>query len=115
MTPNPSAQTEFNHNLAVTAKVQGMQQAANNRAGWLQLARDMAIKLALQSPNRAVNADQVQKAMLDAYPDYHPRLLGNAAGSLFRGRCWKNTQILARSVRVSNHARLIWWWQYLGS
>ena len=115
MVPNPDSRTQFDSNLAEAAKIQGMHLAASNRSGWLQLARDMAIKLAMQSPNRVVNADQVQKALLATYPDYHPSLLGPAAGSIFRGRNWKNTQVLARSIRVSNHARLLWWWQYLGS
>ena len=41
----------------------------------------------------------------------HPEMLGNAAGSVFRGKDWRFTGRWEKSARVSNHARVNRVWE----
>lgn len=94
-------------------KTQGMASAAKNKAWLLDLAREKAREIALSRVSREVTADDVHEALFRA--GHKPEHLGNAAGSIFRGRCWQFTGRYVRSQRPSNHSRDIKVWFYTGS
>ena len=88
------------------AKEEGMELAADNRAGVLAVARHLAVVIARRQGR--VSADDVQFAMIDRR--YDPAMLGNAAGSIFRGKQWRQIG-REKSQRVSNHARWVFVWE----
>jgi len=73
----------------------------------LQLARDIAEDLA-RAGNGCCNADDVGKVLKD---QYGIPTLGGAAGSIFRGKQWEFTGEWIKSVRKSNHNRMIREWR----
>ena len=87
-------------------KESGIAQAAAHRAKILAAARDVARKLAAE--RGTTNADDVaielEKHGVDSTE------LGNAAGSIFRGKDWKFVGFM-KSVRVSRHRNQIRIWQ----
>jgi hypothetical protein len=76
-----------------------------------KLAMSKAIELA-KSGYGYVNADDVQ-ASLKA-DGYLPEDLGNAAGALFRSKCFENVGT-TRSLREGNRGRRIIVWKYIGA
>ena len=76
-----------------------------------KLAMSKAIELA-KSGYGYVNADDVQ-ASLKA-DGYLPEDLGNAAGALFRSKCFENVGT-TRSLREGNRGRRIIIWKYIGA
>lgn len=77
----------------------------------LDTAREIAVSLAKSRDDRCVTADDVGESMdkLRMTP------LGPAAGSLFSQKCnWEFTGRRVRSTRVSNHARELKVWRYIG-
>lgn len=99
---------------AIAAREQaeaGMNLAARNNQPQLEYARRLAVEIGREK--RFVTADDVQRAMVDkGFPESS---LGNAAGSVFRGRDWKWDGVRTiKSTRVASHGRLIRVWEFVG-
>jgi hypothetical protein len=84
----------FDLRLGRRAKEAGMNLAAANKSDLLERARTIAISIA--SRKGEVTADDVVAELGES--------LGNAAGSLFRGKQWRFTGRWRQSPRASNHA-----------
>ena len=95
----------FDFQEAQRRKEHGMDRAAANKSVALAFAQGFAVSYALRTGS--CNADIVQEHLLDI--GLH---LGNAAGSIFRGKHWKCTGWI-KSNRITNHARFIRQWEYL--
>ncbi len=78
----------------------------------LDHARHVAKQIAMLRESRTVTADDVGKAF---EKEGITESLGNAAGSLFRGKEWEFTGQRIKSSRKSNHSREIKVWRYVGS
>ena len=87
-------------------KEEGMARAADARATALALAKQYAVTLA--ETHGEITSDDVALAMEQDGHRYED--LGNAAGSLFRGR-FEWTGRTATSARVSTHGRIIRVWR----
>lgn len=83
-----------------------MQLAAEKRAEILLIAKDIARRMAQKQGE--VTADDVQRRLI--LWDYDLSDLGNAAGSIFKGKEWECVG-WKKSERVSNHARAIRVWR----
>lgn len=94
-----STQLQFNLAAAEQHKQSGMVAAALSKADLLEYAVELAERIARSTGD--VTADDVN-ALLIAQGRGS---LGNAAGSLFRGKQWQFTGQWRTSTRVSNHAR----------
>jgi len=101
--------TLFDPVASEAAKTEGMTLAADNKAGLLALARDIAKRAALAKSSRTASADDVTEAFVaQGIP---AGALGNAAGSIFTEECWEFTGLRIKSKRVCNHAREIKVWR----
>lgn len=100
--------TLFDHAAAIEAKETGMKLAADNRPSDLDIARQVARRLALSTPDRTTHADEVGRVLAE---DFGIRSLGPAAGSLFKGGEWAFTGQRILSARRSNHARELKIWR----
>jgi hypothetical protein len=76
-----------------------------------KLAMSKAIELAKDGYGY-VNADDVQASLKE--DGYLPEDLGNAAGALFRSKCFENVGT-TRSLREGNRGRRIIIWKYIGA
>ena len=83
--------------------------ASAKRSYVLSYARMLAVTIAKSRPDSCVTADDVYRQL--ALLGHDGNLLGNAAGSLFRGDRWEFTGQRKQSVRISNHARWIMVWK----
>ena len=93
-------------------KETGMTNAMNgSKHLLLDRARHVAKQIAMLRDSRTVSADDVFKALAE---EGITESLGNAAGSLFRGSEWEFTGERIKSRRISNHAREIKVWRYVG-
>jgi len=100
----------FDFESGLRAKTEGMSAAALTRSELLSQAREIAVAIARHRVNRRVTADDVGRALrLRGLPD-----LGPAAGSIFRGSMWEFTGERVRSARISNHARELKVWEFVG-
>ncbi len=110
---NPMSQStsvkHFNVDDGRTLRDAGRALVASNRSYLLSYARMLAITIGKQRPDRCVTADDVYRQL--ALLGHDMALLGNAAGSLFRGDRWEFTGQRKQSVRISNHARWIMVWR----
>ena len=90
----------------------GIDQAADAfcRRNMIVAAREIASKIA--STRGSVTADDVFMEM--ERRNLNPELLGNAAGSLFRGKEFVFFGEWKKSARVSNHARMNRVWHLVG-
>lgn len=88
---------KYNRRLALQLKEQGMQRAADKRRENLRMAQEYAKLYARR--NGSVHADIVS-AWLDKRG---MEQLGNAAGSLFKGKEWEFTGEWVKSKKVTNH------------
>lgn len=91
----------FDEALGQALKAEGIERAATAREDVLALGRELVRKAALRRPERTATAD-------DAAFGFHVHglpedALGNAAGSLFRGKEWEFTGAWSPSKRTSNH------------
>jgi hypothetical protein len=102
----------FDADASEAGKVAGMGRAAESRASLLDLARPIAVYIALSRPTREVTADDVQRGLVEL--GYSPHALGNAAGSLFKGKEWEWTGKFIKSERVHSHSNLLRVWRYVG-
>ena len=90
----------------------GMEIAAGNRQPLLQYARQQAIRIGAERGE--CTADDVQAALRERFEGYRPRMLGNAAGSIFRGGPWIFRGRFCPSHRPSRHGNLIRIWEFVG-
>ncbi len=91
-------------------KAEGMKLAAQHRAMGLARARTLAIEIALRWPSREVTSDMVGLAMTER----NLKNLGPAMGSIFRGKEWQFTGRYVKSIRITNHSRMLRVWKYVG-
>lgn len=96
----------FDHAEAERRKQAGMAQAAAARADLLRQAQEIAVQVA--AVQGEVTSDDVALRMEQVGLDYEA--LGNAAGSVFRGR-FEWTGRVTQSCRVSTHGRVIRVWR----
>ena len=96
----------FDWQRAQRLKEQGMESSALINSANLINAQMTAILIAKKN-NGYCNADMVQKELMK-----DGIYLGNAAGSIFRGKNWKCTGWI-KSQRITNHCRFIRVWQYV--
>lgn len=99
-------QSSFNFTESIEARDAGMKVAADNRTSLLDHARKIAVEIA--KDKGVVTADDVQRRLERQGIDVHA--LGNAAGSLFRGKHWRWTGELRQSARVHAHGNLLRVW-----
>ena len=90
------------------ARDTGMAIAAENRNEPLFVAQCIAVWIAENRPDRTVTIDDVIGHLASHGYDWK---LGNASGSVFRGKMWQDTGRRLKSSRVSNHRREIRVWQ----
>lgn len=95
-----------------SARERGMATAASNRRELLATARALAVEIARRREDRCVTADDVQRALVERGVGIHE--LGNAAGSLFKGKGWRATGRYVKSQRVHAHANRIAVWEWVG-
>lgn len=93
----------MNVQMGEELKKEGMARAALSRAELLQLAKD-GCRIAAQERGGTATADDGAEFLISM--GYDPAELGNAAGSLFRGKEWHFTGEWRVSARVSNHGRM---------
>lgn len=96
---------------AQVQKEDGMQAAAESEKRRLALdcAREAVEDAALGRGSQTATIDDAYEALLRAgFPE---SILGNAAGSVFRGLKWKWTGQMVPSKRVSNHGRIVRVWR----
>jgi len=99
----------FNLDDGMKLRDEGMLLASSKRAYILSYARVLAVTIAKNKPDKRVTADDVYRQLGLLGLDWN--ILGNAAGSLFRGDRWEFTGERKKSVRISNHARWIMVWK----
>lgn len=85
----------------------GMALAAASREAILEVARERARFVARERGE--VSMDDVVAALV--VNGYDPAELGNAAGSVFRGREWVWTGRFVKSARVASHSNLLRVWR----
>jgi len=102
-------QTEISFDIAEgeQRKEAGLQLAAMERDELLKSAKELAVWMA--NAYGTVTYDDVFHQLMLA--GLHPEMLGNAAGSVFRGKEWRFTGRWEKSARVSNHARVNRVWE----
>ena len=106
----PGASIPFSQlEIELQSRDEGMDRAAQARSTLLALARFYARRIATNRHDRCCDADQVQAEM--QRQGYSSAQLGNAAGSIFRGKHWQDTGRRMRSERAGNHAREIRIWR----
>lgn len=100
--------TIFDAPASQAAKQSGMDRAAANAVDILSLARGVARSLASERAD-GITADDIVERLVRL--GYSPHALGNAAGSLFRGREWRWTGERRKSARVHAHANELKVWK----
>jgi hypothetical protein len=101
------ASINFDISEGESRKETGIALACMERDDVLEQAREIAVYLA--HLHATVTIDCVILEMQAR--GLHPELLGNAAGSVFRGKQWRFTGRWQKSARVSNHARVNRVWE----
>lgn len=96
----------FDGDQSKSAKVNGMELAAENRSSDLAKARDIAVELCRK--NGTTDADEVGRVL---YERHEIKSLGPAAGSLFKDSRFEFTGERRRSTRKKNHARELKVWR----
>ena len=100
----------FNLDEGIRQRDIGMQLAADNRKRLLDVAKIIAVEIALQEPDHCCCIDMVHQEMGRRGL---PPSLGQAAGSVFRASHWEfshNTQ----TVKTTSHGREIKVWKLKG-
>lgn len=88
----------------------GIAQAAANKPGLLAFAKDIAAEIGRKQ--RFVTADDVQFELNRR--SVSEEALGNAAGSLFKGKVWRFTGRFVPCQRENSHGRMLRVWEYVG-
>lgn len=96
----------FDVSKSESAKVDGMQLAAEAKQSDLQLARDIAVELCRE--HGSTDADEVGRVLFERH---NIKSLGPAAGSLFTDGRFVFTGQRKRSERKKNHARELKVWR----
>jgi hypothetical protein len=104
-------ETLFDLQTAEAAKLAGMDLAAVARDSILDEARRAAVFIASLRDDRSVSADDVMERLCSL--GRKPEELGNAAGSVFRGKRWRWNGKWVKSRRETNHARMIRVWELI--
>ena len=111
---------------AQALKKAGMKLAADNRPGALALAREIAEELANEKSHlshfggapcrirtsRNLTIDDVRRAYEARGGDWSE--LGNAAGSVFKGKGWEWTGRFVASTHAASHGRMVREWRWVG-
>jgi hypothetical protein len=97
----------FDRAASIAAKDEGIKRAADNKASLLAFARKQAIEVAREKGE--ITADDVQARLFEK--GISVRALGNAAGSLFRGKQWEWTGRFKLSERVHAHRNPLRVWR----
>ena len=92
--------------VTVAAKAAGMDKAAENKKKLLEYARGIARDLA--KGGNVISADDVQRELERRKISVHA--LGNAAGSLFKGKEWMAVGRI-KSKRVHAHSNWLTTWR----
>jgi len=110
----PPQRTLFDAIASARGKEDGIALAAGakSRREVLALAQQLARRIALSRESRETHMDDVQAALIGR--GYTPADLGNAAGAVFRERCWRFTGRWTKSERVSSHRNDLRIWRYAG-
>jgi len=108
-----STQPLFDHVESQARKTRGMSLAAGIRNELLSKVQGVAVEVA--RAKGCITADDVTFEMLRRDPFYDPAKLGNAAGSIFKGRQWQWTGAVLPAVRVESHGRLLRVWRLRAS
>lgn len=104
--------TIFDAIAANAAKERGIAVAADGNRHLLEFAQSVARQLGRRQGR--VTADDVVRELIEVH-GWQEGQLGNAAGGMFRSKCWVDTRETVKSQRVSSHGRLIRVWLYVGS
>lgn len=104
---------EFSIPKAERLKQAGMEAAAEARAEALAEAREVAELMGKNRGSDGITMDDVAWAMMDECPD-KLKDLGNAAGSVFRGKQWRTYGEFVQSKRWSRHRNAIRVWYWVG-
>lgn len=94
----------------IALKEAGLALARTNKQMLLSLCRNELVRIAFTRDDLTATADDVQ-GYLESI-GYTSADLGNAAGSLFRQKCWKFTGEWSPSSRKTNHAHSNRVWRY---
>ena len=100
---------QFNLRFGEALKEEGQARAESTRAEIVEAARDLAKEIALSRVDRCITVDAVYSVLQKQ--GYNIKILGKAAGCIFKDSCWEFTGQYKRSERVSNHAREVKIWQ----
>ncbi len=103
----------FNLSLGQALRDMGLESAQEARRDALELGRAYCRKAAL-SRSGSLTATADDAALGFQLAGLPPDLLGNAAGSLFKGSEWEFTGKWVPSARTSNHGRYLRVWRYCG-
>ncbi len=95
-------QLDFNLAAGIADREEGLALAATNRSELLAIGRTLVKRAALRNYSREATADDAALGLSNM--GFPANVLGNAAGSLFRGKEWEFTGQWRPSRRVSNHA-----------
>jgi len=101
----------FDPELAKLLKDVGMAAAADRNKAALKLGQAYVERAARRRYNHTATADDAAAGFeMDGFP---PNILGNAAGSLFRGKKWRFTGAWKPSERTTNHGHQNRVWQLI--
>lgn len=103
--------TIFDAIAANAAKERGIEIASGNKRHELRFAQSVAREIGRRQGT--VTADDVIRELIEVH-GWKEGQLGNAAGGMFRGSCWKFTGDMAACERVSSHGRMLRVWRYVG-
>ena len=86
-----------------------MSRAASKRNPLLAKVQCVAVEVARRKGS--ITMDDVTFEMLMREPYYRPEDLGNAAGSVFKGKQWQFCDVYLASVRPESHGRMLRVWR----
>lgn len=104
--------TIFDAIAANSAKERGISVASEGKQHELRFAQSIARDLGRRIGR--VTADDVIRELIDVH-GWQEGQLGNAAGGIFRGPGWVDTNEVVKSERVSAHRRKMTVWEYIGT
>lgn len=94
---------------AIRLKAEGKAKAAEGRRDLLNVARGLAMSIALRRDHRTLTCDDVMQEMTEKGLDW--KQLGKSSGSLFAEKHWQSTGEFVQSNRVSRHRGAIMVWR----
>lgn len=95
---------------AIELGERGIELAAGNHASAVWDAQQIAKELGRRQ--RFVSMNDVNRRW--AALGRRREELGNGAGSVFRGKCWRRTSQQVRAEHLESHGRWLPIWEYLG-